>query len=83
MNKDDPLSCIISNYQSKIDRQNARVISDKNKYEVNTELREFEQAQRLQNVRHKVQVAEGEEESGSDEMNDNQHKMLEKLNKQA
>lgn len=44
VSKDDPLGNILSNYQNKVDRQNSKIISDKNKFEVNTELREFEQA---------------------------------------
>ena len=41
-NEQTGLNMILNNYQNKIDRQNARVISDKNKYEVNCQLREFE-----------------------------------------
>jgi hypothetical protein len=47
----DGLSQAIANYQSKIDKQNAKIISDKNKYEVNSELRDFELMQRQQNAR--------------------------------
>lgn len=52
----DGLSQAIANYQSKIDKQNAKIISDKNKYEVNSELRDFELMQRQQNARQKVKV---------------------------
>ena len=45
-NESSGMSQILLKYQDKIDRQNSKIISDKNKYEVNTELREFELAQR-------------------------------------
>lgn len=50
------VSQILNNYQAKIDRQNARIISDKNKFEVNCELREFEIAERQQNLRKLVKI---------------------------
>lgn len=40
------MTSILVNYQERIDRQNSRIMTDKNKYEVNTDLREFETAQR-------------------------------------
>lgn len=43
-NESSSMSQILLKYQDKIDRQNSKIISDKNKYEVNTELREFELA---------------------------------------
>ena len=82
VNKDDPLSSILNSYHQRIDKQNARVISDKNKFEVNSELREFENAQRQQNLRHKVKLAENEESEDEDDQ-ENQHKVLERLNEEA
>lgn len=50
------MSQILQRYQERIDRQNSRIISDKNKFEVNTELREFDIAQRELNIRQKVKI---------------------------
>ena len=44
LNDEGAMGNIMNRYQQKIDRQNSRVITDKNKFEVNSELREFETA---------------------------------------
>lgn len=63
------LGAIMNNYQNKVSKQNARIISDKNKFEVNSELREFENAQRQHNIRNKVKM-EGLVDSDGNEADD-------------